>query len=711
MKSKIKYIIFTGFFALFFSCGETGPANTVVSVSGIRVTAPKAEIAIDSTVNLVANVFPSSASNKIVTWHSSDTDVATVDTVGLVTGLSGGTVTIIVTSMADTTKSGRVSIIVLTPVTSVSISGDTSTAVNNLVILTAIVLPEMASNKIVVWSSDDQAKATVNASGRVTIGTVPGFVNITARSESNPAVFQTQMIQILQPVQQIEETETSSRKTSVGIGQVLDIANAFMILPSNASNTAVTWTSSDSDLATISETGMLEGVSTGVVTITVTPQDPVFSGSPLEFTFVVTTASVIINSNINNILIGSMGERLTVSGGESVSWESSDATVATVDSTTGLVTPVNAGIAIITATSTEDPSAVDRVEITVVVPVASIVLTSLRTELLFGSTLNLVASVLPLTATQAVQWTISDDTKATVRSDGLVTAKRIAGSVEVIATSTDGSGISDTIALTIKDSRVFGYEIRGTSSDTILIHETGIFAGLDSTDLLSSVVPSGASVANDEDEATAYILVSGGTEFVYTILGTIDLSDENLFLTVQAIFSNSSLLGSGFTVSLLDSNGGILPGTTTPRQNVSDAPNVQLTTQYSLQFLTFRQSKNRPLEGLKTCMPITATINNASSLVVTGNIVMLNLTLSEVAMSFNSIGVVLDTGAIISPKVPRVSVSTLSDTGLTLNISFDKINAGRRYKGFFPESAFQLESGFCSSAFEISFEVPVVPST
>lgn len=61
---------------------------------------------------IIATVTPANASNKRVTWSSSDETVATVDNNGVVTGITGGTATITVTSVADTTKKATVYVVV-----------------------------------------------------------------------------------------------------------------------------------------------------------------------------------------------------------------------------------------------------------------------------------------------------------------------------------------------------------------------------------------------------------------------------------------------------------------------------------------------------------------------------------------------------------------------------------------------------------------------
>lgn len=70
-----------------------------VSVTGVTISAPSTSINIGETVQLTANISPSNASNKAVSWSSNNTSVANVNTSGLVTGISNGTATITVTTV------------------------------------------------------------------------------------------------------------------------------------------------------------------------------------------------------------------------------------------------------------------------------------------------------------------------------------------------------------------------------------------------------------------------------------------------------------------------------------------------------------------------------------------------------------------------------------------------------------------------------------
>ncbi|MBR1737962.1 MAG: Ig domain-containing protein [Firmicutes bacterium] len=83
----------------FFATVQTPDTiGETVAVTGVTVTPDTASVTVNSTTTLTATVAPTNASNKAVTWESSDNEVATVVN-GVVSGVSAGTATITVTTV------------------------------------------------------------------------------------------------------------------------------------------------------------------------------------------------------------------------------------------------------------------------------------------------------------------------------------------------------------------------------------------------------------------------------------------------------------------------------------------------------------------------------------------------------------------------------------------------------------------------------------
>ena len=161
--------------ALKLSTGdETNWTGTVkvaagsVSVTGVSLDKTALELAVGDDETLTATISPADATNKNVTWTSSNEAVASVSGDGLtgtVKALKAGTTTITVTT-ADGAKTATCVVTVTRPVTGVSLSETTkSLAVGESFNLTATISPEDATNKNVTWTSSDASIATVSGDG------------------------------------------------------------------------------------------------------------------------------------------------------------------------------------------------------------------------------------------------------------------------------------------------------------------------------------------------------------------------------------------------------------------------------------------------------------------------------------------------------------------------------------------------------------------
>src|SRR5213082_2082750 len=172
--------------------GTTGNATVTVAgcpkpVASVTVTPTAPTVQVGQTVQLAATPKDANGnplSGRVVTWSSNSTAVATVDGNGLVTAVAAGAATITATSEG---QSGTASVTVSSiPVASVTVSPSPASVQQGATVqLTAT--PKDAngnplSGRVVTWSSNNTAVATVNGSGLVT-GVAAGSATITATSE------------------------------------------------------------------------------------------------------------------------------------------------------------------------------------------------------------------------------------------------------------------------------------------------------------------------------------------------------------------------------------------------------------------------------------------------------------------------------------------------------------------------------------------------
>jgi endoglucanase len=266
--------------------GNEPSGGNNVAVTGVSVTPTSVTVTQGATTTLAATVTPSTASNKSVTWTSSNTAIATVSAAGVVTGVSaGGPVTITVKTVDGGFTATSAVTVSTVAVTGVSVSPTTaSVSVGATTTLTATVTPSNASNKSVTWTSSNTAVATVSTSGVVT-GVSIGSATITVKTVSG-GFTATSAITVTNT--NVAVTGVTVSPTSVSIGQGSTTTLTATVAPSNATNKSVTWTSSNTAIATVSSAGLVTGVTAGSSIITVKTVDGGFTATS---TVTVTTTS------------------------------------------------------------------------------------------------------------------------------------------------------------------------------------------------------------------------------------------------------------------------------------------------------------------------------------------------------------------------------------------------------------------------------------
>ena len=194
------------------------------------------------------------------------------------------------------------------------------------------------------------------------------------------------------------------------------------------------------------ETGQATAVGLGECIITATAAD----GSDVSANCKVTVSPRLVESIDLNYSEwnGKVGETFTISAtvspdnatDKTVVWDSSDTEVATVDEA-GLVTAINTGTAIITATTSNDLTATCKVTVCPVL-VEEIILDPNEIRGVIGESFAIEATVLPENASEPkIEWESTNPSVATVSQDGYVEIIK-EGSCRIIAYATDGSDVS-----------------------------------------------------------------------------------------------------------------------------------------------------------------------------------------------------------------------------------------------------------------------------
>lgn len=299
-------------------------------------------IKVGETSQLVAEVAPEGAKYELE-WSSSDPSVATVDGEGKVTGVYYGNAVV-------TVKAGEVSAecqvaVSKVPVESVEIDRDEAEVLlNSIVKLNAVINPQDATDAVLVWSSEDESVATVDNDGNVR-GARLGTTKIIAEAGGKKDECVVTVIPV--PVESVE-----LNKSDVELVVGASVRLSATVYPSDATDKTLTWTSSDSGVATVVD-GLVKAVGEGTADITVACGGKTdvchvtVKIIPVESISLSATSAILKEGDVYELTAVVSPADATY---KTVDWSSDNEQVATVDAE-GTVTAVSEGVAVIKASS------------------------------------------------------------------------------------------------------------------------------------------------------------------------------------------------------------------------------------------------------------------------------------------------------------------------------------------------------------------------
>src|ERR1019366_5587554 len=269
------------------------------------------------------------------TWSSSAASIATVSTSGVVTGKGSGTAIISYTFTGCGTYKATFTV----TVNDIPDAGDVAFVLKPDG-STPVLCPGTSASLINTggmtggtWTSDNEAVATVNASG-VVKGVSAGYASISYNVSNSCG---SSSAAILVEVNSLPDAGTISGPSAV-------CASAHINL-SSSGNSGGKWTSSNTAVATVNQnTGVVTGVAQGSATIIYTVGDPALCGTSAA-TYLVTVNPVPYAGTLSDASVcAGLSTTLPVNGSVGGTWHSSNTSVATVDPTSGLITGMAAGI-------------------------------------------------------------------------------------------------------------------------------------------------------------------------------------------------------------------------------------------------------------------------------------------------------------------------------------------------------------------------------
>ena len=460
------------------TCNVCGYVRTVtpeiVPVSQITLNKAEASISVGNSETLTATVAPENATNKALKWASSDEDVATVAPDGTVTAVKAGAATITATAADGSGKSA---------VCKVTVTGDTT--------------PPAHEHRYGDWSKDSTNHwhectdaACPNQSGSIKDKAAHVYDD-DADTTCNVCGYVRTVTPEIVPVSQIT---LNKAETSISVGNSETLTAT--VTPENAANKALTWASSDEDVATVAPDGTVTAVKAGAATITATAADGSGKSAVCKVTVTGDTTppahehsygdwskdgtnhwhectdadcpnqSESIKDKAAHIYDDDADTTCNICGyvrtvtppahehrygdwskdGTSHWHECTDNDCPNREES---IKDKAAHVYTDDADTTCDTCGYVRTVTPEIVPVSQITLNKAETSISVGNSETLTATVTPENAAnKALTWASSDEDVATVAPDGTVTAVK-AGAATITATAADGSGKSAVCKVTV----------------------------------------------------------------------------------------------------------------------------------------------------------------------------------------------------------------------------------------------------------------------
>lgn len=219
---------------------------TVEAAAKVKLNMSSAYVVKGSTIKLSIK-----GTTKKVQWKSSNSKIATVNSKGIVKGIKKGTTTI---TAKVSGKSYKCKVTVETPSlnkkSAIIYSGETVT------------LKLKNTKQKITWKSSNKDVAVINNKGIVK-GIKKGTVNITAQVGNKKFAC---VVTVKKPYVAVKSISISEKKITLEKGKTHKLK--AVVSPSNASDTKITWTTSDKNIASIDSKGTVTAKSAGIVTVT-----------------------------------------------------------------------------------------------------------------------------------------------------------------------------------------------------------------------------------------------------------------------------------------------------------------------------------------------------------------------------------------------------------------------------------------------------------
>ena len=387
-------------------------------------------------------VLPETASNKSITWSSSNPDVVSVDQNGTITlNKAGHTATIYAEANDGSGVISRIDITIDVAVENIlfpdakTITDENENEIQTLDVLVGIptvinatVQPENASNKQLSWTSDNNTisigPTADNINGQIFLSSkIEDVISIKAIDGSNVE----KRLYIIGKIP-VRELTLNMNTATIDLGDTLQLEYT---INENADNKDVIWESSNENILTVDQNGLVRGVSGGDATVTIKALDGSGMSASCNIISVVLITDITFTQKNIELHVGSTyafikNDNYTITPNNAnvtkLNWYTSDESIATITND-GTITAINEGKVKVYAAATDNSGIIASADIIVTIPSSELLLSDYNLTLNVDQTYTLVATVIPdNTSLQYVEFTSLDPDIATVDENGNITA-------------------------------------------------------------------------------------------------------------------------------------------------------------------------------------------------------------------------------------------------------------------------------------------------
>ena len=268
-------------------------------------------------------------------------------------------------------------------------------------------------------------------------------------------------LEIEQEEIKVTQITLNPKSASMKVGDELRLS--AIVLPSDATNKSVTWSSNSTGIATIDNNGKVTALSSGTATITCKAND----GSGIEATCSITVKPPVKPEKL------SLSKEASVAAGQTITlvpeitpadaettltWASDDETIATVN-TNGVVTGVKKGMTFITVTTDNGLEAFCELTVTeAVAPEPTKITIPDKLSVSVGQKMKIEYTLMPENAETTVTWTVSKEI-ATIDADGFITG--MAEGLAVVKATTANGVESNACRLTVTPAPKTNADVNG----------------------------------------------------------------------------------------------------------------------------------------------------------------------------------------------------------------------------------------------------------